>query len=35
VGASAIVRDVTERWTRDREMRKRLADLEQKLRGAR
>jgi PAS domain S-box-containing protein len=35
VGASAIVRDVTERWTRDRELRKRLADLEQKLRGAR
>ena len=35
VGASAIVRDVTERWTRDRELRKRLADLEQKLRGDR
>jgi PAS domain S-box-containing protein len=35
VGASAIIRDVTERWTRDRESRKRLADLEQKLRGAR
>jgi PAS domain S-box-containing protein len=35
VGASAILRDVTERWTRDRELRKRLADLEQKLRGAR
>jgi PAS domain S-box-containing protein len=35
VGASAIIRDVTERWTRDRELRKRLADLEQKLRGAR
>jgi PAS domain S-box-containing protein len=34
LGASAIIRDVTERWTRDREMRKRLADLEQKLRGA-
>jgi PAS domain S-box-containing protein len=35
VGASAIVRDVTERWTRDRELRKRLADLEQKIRDAR
>jgi PAS domain S-box-containing protein len=34
LGASAIIRDVTERWTRDRETRKRLADLEQKLRGA-
>jgi PAS domain S-box-containing protein len=34
VGASAIIRDVTDRWTRDREMRKRLAELEQRLRGA-
>jgi PAS domain S-box-containing protein len=34
IGASAIIRDVTDRWTRDRETRKRLADLEQKLRGA-
>jgi PAS domain S-box-containing protein len=32
VGASAIIRDVTDRWTRDREMRKRLSELEQKLR---
>jgi PAS domain S-box-containing protein len=28
LGASAILRDVTERWTRDREMRRRLAELE-------
>ena len=33
VGASAIVRDVTDRWTRDRDMRKRLADLEAKARA--
>jgi PAS domain S-box-containing protein len=33
VGASAIIRDVTERWTRDRDMRKRLADLEARLRA--
>ncbi len=33
VGASAIIRDVTERWTRDRDMRKRLADLEAKYRA--
>ena len=33
VGASAIVRDVTERWKRERETRRRLTELEQKLRG--
>jgi len=33
LGASAIVRDVTERWTRERETRRRLTDLELKLRG--
>jgi len=32
IGASAIIRDVTERWTRDRDMRKRLADLEARAR---
>ena len=32
VGASAIIRDVTERWTRDRDMKKRLAELEAKAR---
>jgi PAS domain S-box-containing protein len=30
-GASAIIRDVTVRWTRDRELRKRLAALEARL----
>jgi PAS domain S-box-containing protein len=33
VGASAIIRDVTERWTRDRETRKRLTELEAKARA--
>ena len=33
VGASAIIRDVTDRFTRDRGMRKRLAELEAKARG--
>ncbi len=32
VGASAIIRDVTERWKRDRETRKRLTELEAKAR---
>ena len=32
VGASAIIRDVTERWKRDRETRKRLTELETKAR---
>lgn len=32
MGASAIIRDVTERFTRDREMRKRLSELEAKAR---
>ena len=32
MGASAIIRDVTDRWTRDRDMKKRLAELEQKAR---
>jgi PAS domain S-box-containing protein len=31
VGASAIIRDVTARWTKERETRKRLADLEARL----
>jgi signal transduction histidine kinase len=30
LGASAIIRDVTDRFTRDRGMRKRLAELEAK-----
>ena len=33
LGASAIIRDVTERFQRDREMRRRLAELEAKARG--
>ncbi len=33
VGASAIIRDVTQRWTRDRDLRKRLAELEAKARS--
>jgi signal transduction histidine kinase len=33
LGASAIIRDVTERFTRDRGMRKRLAELEAKARA--
>ncbi|HET8725520.1 MAG TPA: PAS domain S-box protein [Anaeromyxobacteraceae bacterium] len=33
LGASAIIRDVTERFQRDREMRRRLAELEAKERG--
>jgi PAS domain S-box-containing protein len=33
VGASAIIRDVTERFQRDREMRKRLAEFELKARA--
>jgi PAS domain S-box-containing protein len=33
LGASAIIRDVTDRFTRDRGMRKRLAELEAKARG--
>jgi PAS domain S-box-containing protein len=32
IGASAIIRDVTERFQRDREMRKRLAEFELKAR---
>ena len=32
VGASAIIRDVTVRFTKDRELRKRLAELEAKVR---
>ena len=31
LGASAIIRDVTARWNRDKELRKRLKDLESKL----
>ena len=31
VGAAAIVRDVTERWSRDKELRKRLKELEAQL----
>jgi PAS domain S-box-containing protein len=34
LGASAIIRDVTERWTRDRETRRRLAELEAKARAS-
>ena len=34
LGASAIIRDVTERWTRDREQRKRVAELEARLAAA-
>jgi PAS domain S-box-containing protein len=30
VGVTAVMRDVTERWQRDRELRARLADLEGK-----
>jgi PAS domain S-box-containing protein len=33
-GASAIVRDVTARWTKERETRKRVADLEARLAAA-
>ncbi len=33
VGASAIIRDVTERFQRDRETRRRLSELEAKARG--
>jgi hypothetical protein len=32
-GASAVIRDVTDRFTRDRGMRKRLAELEAKARA--
>ncbi len=31
LGASAIIRDVTARWNRDKELRKRLKDLESQL----
>jgi PAS domain S-box-containing protein len=34
LGASAIIRDVTARWAKDRELRRRLAELEEKLRGS-
>jgi PAS domain S-box-containing protein len=32
-GAAAIIRDVTERWNRDKELRKRLKELEARLAG--
>jgi signal transduction histidine kinase len=33
LGASAIIRDVTDRFTRDRDIRRRLAELEAKVRA--
>jgi signal transduction histidine kinase len=33
VGAGAIIRDVTARWNRDKELRKRLKELESQLGG--
>jgi PAS domain S-box-containing protein len=33
LGAGAIIRDVTSRWNRDKELRKRLKDLESQLGG--